>query len=182
MTCSIKCPIKMLENIFYWAKTKMKASLSVKTGRCRKHRGFSLLDVIIASVVLLIAIVGTCSYRYHSKIDQRKAKLQTSAARIAELLYENWRGASGASTYNPTAYTWPDMTISASSGPTTPTGFTKLNSYAIATNNFNYNATLSWQNISGSTGLRALNATVEWSTSGSETADSSFSLTSYCLY
>jgi Tfp pilus assembly protein PilV len=148
----------------------------------RKCAGFSLLDAIIASVVLLIATIGSMAYRYHSKLDERKALMQASAARIATTLYEGWRGVHGAATYNPTDYTWSDVTISAGSGPTQPTDFTKLNSYAIATNNFNYTATLSWQNVAGSPGLRALNVIVAWPTSGIGTPNNSFTLTSYTTY
>jgi Tfp pilus assembly protein PilV len=144
------------------------------------RRGFSLLDVVIASVVLLIAIIGTAAYRYYSTLDGRKAAMQTSAARIAETLYESWRGVQGASTYNPTSYTWANMTITAGSGPTAPSGFTALNSYAITTNTYSYTATLSYQTVS--TGLMALNVIVAWPTSGTGTANNSYTLTSYTLH
>jgi Tfp pilus assembly protein PilV len=159
---------------------QMKKVFLKKTRLSRCRRGFSLLDVVIASTVLLIAIVGNSAYRYHSTLDERKAALQTSAARAAQLLYESWRGVQGAATYNPTAYTWADMTIFAGTGPTVPEGFTSLGSYAISANDFNYNATLSWQDVS--TGLRAINVTIAWSTSGSGTANNAFTLTSYTLY
>ena len=151
-----------------------------KRGWRSKRNGFSLLDVIIASVVLLIAILGTAAYRYHSTLDERKAAMQISAARAAQLLYESWRGVQGAATYNPTAYTWADMTISAGSGPDVPDGFTSLGSYAISTNDFNYTASLSWQDVSS--GLRAVNVTIAWPTCGTGTPDNSFTLTSYTLY
>ncbi|MDO8303908.1 MAG: hypothetical protein Q7T18_11765 [Sedimentisphaerales bacterium] len=144
------------------------------------RRGFSLLDVIIASVVLLIAILGTASYRYNSALDGRKAAMQTSAARAALLLCESWRGLKGDATCNPTAWNLSGITISAGSGPAVPSGFTALNSYAITTNNYNYTATLSWQNIS--TGLRALNITLAWPTSGTGTPNNSYTLTSYTVY
>lgn len=145
-----------------------------------KYKGFSLLDVIFVSVVLLIAIVGTSFYRYYSALDQRKAAMQTSAARTALLLCESWRGLQGATTFNPTTWNLSDISISAGSGPAVPSGFTALNSYAITTNNFNYTATLSWQDVS--TGLRALNVTIAWPTSGSGTPNNSYTLTSYTLY
>jgi Tfp pilus assembly protein PilV len=157
---------------------KIKPSKIVQRGKCR--RGFSLLDVVIASTVLLIVISGTSAYRYHSALDQRKAAMQITAARASQLLCESWRGVQGAATYNPTAYTWADMTISVGTGPAVPSGFTALNSYAISSNNFNYTATLSWQNVS--TGLRAVNITIAWPTSGTGTANNSYTLTGYTLY
>jgi Tfp pilus assembly protein PilV len=158
----------------------MKRYSAKKRGWRSKRNGFSLLDVIIASTVLLIVIVGTVSYRYHSALDQRKAAMQITAARAAQLLYESWRGVQGAATYNPTAYTWVDMTISVGSGPAAPSGFTSLGSYAISANDFNYTATLSWQNIS--TGLRAVNVAIAWPTSNAGTPNASYTLTSYTLY
>jgi Tfp pilus assembly protein PilV len=151
---------------------------TIRHNRCR--RGFSLLDVIIASVVLIIAILGTTSYRYHSALDERKAAMQTAAARVALLLCESWRGVHGDTTCNPTAWNLYGVSISAGSGPAVPSGFTSLNSYAITTNNFNYTATLSWQNIS--TGLRVLNITIVWPTSGTGTPNNSYILTSYTPY
>jgi Tfp pilus assembly protein PilV len=159
----------------------MKRYNTKKRGWCSKCNGFSLLDVVIASTVLLIVIVGTCAYRYHSTLDGRKAAMQTSAARIAEMLYESWRGVQGAATYNPTAYSSTTMTIgAATSGPDVPAGFTKLNNYTVTADNFSYSATLSWQNISA--GLRVLNVAIAWPTSGSGTPDNSYTLTSYTLY
>jgi len=150
----------------------------IKPSRCR--RGFSLLDVIIASVVFLTAILGTASYRYYSTLDERKAAMQTSAARAGLLLCESWRGLRGATTCNPTTWNLSGVYISAGSGPSAPSGFTTLNSYTLTTNTFAYTATLSWQNLS--TGLRALNVTIAWPTSGSGTPNNSYTLTSYTLY
>jgi Tfp pilus assembly protein PilV len=158
----------------------METNFFKRTRHCRNRRGFSLLDVIIASVVLIIAILGTASYRYHSALDERKAAMQTSAARVAMLLCESWRGVQGNTTCNPTAWNLSGVSISAGSGPAVPSGFTALNSYAITTNNFNYTATLSWQNIS--TGLRALNITIAWPISGSGMPNKSYILTSYTSY
>lgn len=158
----------------------MKVKFLKKIGQ--KRSGFSLIDAMIASLILLVAIIGSMSYRYSSKLDERKANMQASAARIAVTLYEGWRGLNGAAAYNPTSYTWPDMTISAGQGPANPADFTKLNSYVIKTNEYNYTATLSRQNVTGSPGLRALNVIVAWPTSGSGTANNSFTLTSYTTY
>lgn len=148
-------------------------------GSGSKCNGFSLLEVITASIVLVITVVGTSSYSYYSALDQRKGAMQTSAARTALLLYESWRGLQGATTYNPTTWNLSGVSISAGSGPAAPSGFTALGSYSITTNNFTYTATLSWQDISA--GLRALNVIIAWSTSGSSTPDNSYTLTSYTL-
>ena len=161
-------------------KSKMKRYSAKKRGCRSKRSGFSLLDVIVASVVLLIAILGTASYRYNSALDERKAAMQTSAARAALLLCESWRGLQGVTTCNPTAWNLSGVAISAGSGPAVPSGFTSLNSYRIATNTYTYTATLSWQNVS--TGLRALNVTLAWPTSGAGTPNASYTLTSYTQY
>jgi len=158
----------------------MKRYSAKKRGWRSKRNGFSLLDGIIAIVVLLIAILGTASYRYHSALDERKAAMQTSATRVALLLCESWRGVQGATTCDPTTWDLSGVTISVGSGPAVPSDFTSLNSYRITTNNYTYTATLAWQNISA--GLRALNVTLAWPTSGTGTANTSYALTSYTQY
>jgi Tfp pilus assembly protein PilV len=53
-------------------KTKMKRYNAKKRGWHSKRNGFSLLDVVIASIVLLIAIVGTASYRRLIKCNEQQ--------------------------------------------------------------------------------------------------------------
>jgi hypothetical protein len=141
---------------------------------------------MVAVVILLIALIGTSSFRYYSALDARKADAQTAAARIALMLCESWRGVSGDLTYNATAYSGGNLAITASvDGPATPADFTLLGSYAIVLDDVdgvNFYTTLSWRDVQA--GLRALNVIVAWDQrdqgeGGIADVDKSFRLTIY---
>jgi hypothetical protein len=162
-----------------------------KTNKIRNRRGVSLVGAMVAVVILLIALVGTSSFRYYAALDGRRAGTQTTAARIALTLCESWRGVRGDQTFNPTALLSSDLQISASaSGPDKPADFVLLGSYVVVLDyikSVNYNVTLSWKDVQ--TGLRALNVIVTWASRDDSvkikngqtvpTPDKSFSLTIY---
>ena len=133
--------------------------------------GLTLVEVMVAIVVLAISVLGASAFRYHAALGIRKADLQTDAARTALLLCESWRGASGPNTFNPTqlATTNPALAIEAvtiSGGPAAPTDFTLLGNYKITVDSVDYYyAVLSWKDVSP--GLRALNVIVAWDQRGS---------------
>ena len=150
--------------------------------RCR--RGFSLVGIMIATIIILAALIGTSNFRYYSTLDAQKAAAKITASRIGLMLCENWRGIGGIETYDPTTSLGSDLTITTSTGPAEPADFTLLGSYTITLNGANYYITLSWKDVS--TGLRALNIIVAWAqreqgTSSLNDADKSFKLTTYAL-
>jgi len=152
------------------------------TGKKPKSmQGFTLVEVMIATVVFIIAVLGTSAYRYSAALSARRADLQTTAARTALLFCEGWRGESGVATYDPVTRFFGEMDISASAGPTKPDEFTPLGSYKVVLEGNSYFVTLSWQD---NTGLRALNIIVAWDQHGSgssnlSAADKTFKLTTY---
>jgi hypothetical protein len=159
----------------------------LKTGKIKCHRGVSLVSTMVAVAILLIALIGTSTFRYAAALDGRRADAHTTAARIALTLCESWRGVRGDLTYNPTVLLDSDLQVAAGQGPVKPEDFTLLGSYTI---NFNddagvndYTATLSWKDIQP--GLRALNVIVAWASreqegdDGLAAADKSFGLTVY---
>ena len=138
--------------------------------RSRSVAGLTLVEVMVAIVVLAIAALGASAFRYHAALGVRKADLQTGAARTALLLCESWRGASDPNTFNPTqlATANPALAIGAvtiSGGLAAPTDFTLLGNYKITVDSFDYYAVLSWKDVSP--GLRALNVIVAWDQRGS---------------
>lgn len=152
--------------------------------QCRSGRGFSLVSVMIAIIIIIVALIGTSNFRYYSALDARKAEAKIAASRIGLMLCENWRGLGGLETYDPVAFLSPDLTITASSGPAEPGDFTLLGSYTVTVNNANFYITLSWKDVS--TGLRALNIVVSWSQrqlgqSSLKDADKTFQFTTYAL-
>ena len=148
----------------------------------RRSRGVSLIEIMIAITVIQVSVVGAMAYRYYSIIDAHKATARITAARTALMFCENWNGVKGAETYDPTTCAGSGLTITAGDGPDAPEEFTTLGSYSVASNYFNYCATLSWKDVD--TELRALNITIAWSQkfqgeTGLENADKSFELRTY---
>lgn len=161
-----------------------------KTRKIRYRRGVSLIGTMVAVAILLIALIGTSTFRYAAAMDGRRADAHTTAARIALTLGESWRGMRGDLTYDPIAYSASGLTFAAGDGPMKPEDFTLLGSYTAHFDDGagvnDYLATLSWKDIQP--GLRALNVIVAWAsredavsstTYASGTADKSFALTVY---
>lgn len=160
--------------------------MGLKANHIRCRWGMSLVGTMVAVVILLIAVIGTSSFRYYSAMDTRRADAQTAAARIALTLCESWRGISGDVTYNPIAHLSTNLAITQSTvGPAQPSDFTLLGSYAIELDDVHgvtHYATLSWKDVQP--GLRALNVVVAWAqrgpgADGTENVDKSFRLTIY---
>ncbi len=154
--------------------------------RLKSISGFSLVEVMLAILILLVAVLGASGYRYYAALDARTADLQTTAARTASLLCESWRGVSDPNTFDPTQLaTDPNSALAIETGydghdgPAVPADFTPLGIYRITIDGVNYYAALSWKDISQ--GLRALNVIVAWNPRGSqsELPDKLFKLTTY---
>ena len=160
-----------------------------RTCRTRSRRGVTMVGTLVAVVILLIALIGTSTFRYTAALDGRRADAQTTASRVALLLAETWRGLNGDSTLDPIQLAAGDFEVSASSwdGHVTPDGFTLLGNYEIVMDagdpdGLVYYATLSWNDVQA--GLRALNINVEWAqrsetTEGAKNVDKSYALTVY---
>ncbi|MFH1372116.1 MAG: hypothetical protein ABII09_12640 [Planctomycetota bacterium] len=155
----------------------------MKTYRQTKtRRAFTIVEGMIAMVILVVAVIGTSAYRYYAALDARKANLHTTAVRMASLLCEGWSGEDGEASFNPVTTFSPDLNISAGSGPNAPSGFTALGSYRIIIDGSYYFATLSWKDVGSD--LKALNVIVKWDLSGRGTnvladANKSYQLTTY---
>jgi type II secretory pathway pseudopilin PulG len=156
--------------------------MTVKKGKSRG--AFTILEIMIAITIFIVAALGTSAYRYGAALNARRADLQTSAVRTAVLLCESWNGTGGAASFHPAETFGKELTISEGDGPEEPDGFTLLGSYEIFVEGteYYYYATLSWQNIG--TDLRALSVIVNWDQSGQDTgsfvnANKSYRLTTY---
>ena len=160
-----------------------------REAKTNRYRGVSLVGTLVAVVILLIALIGTSSFRYYAALDGRRADAQTVAARIALTLCESWRGINGDQTYNPVIHLNSDLGITASSTivASQPSDFNLLGAYTILFDDERgvnkYMATLSWKDIQP--GLRALNVNVAWApreqVANDSSGNKSFSLTIYTL-
>ncbi len=165
--------------------------------RSKSTAAFTIIEVMGAILILLIAFIGASGYRYYAALDAQKATMQATAARIGLLLSENWRGVEGIETYDPAAYFGSELVITedtvfefssdhAITGPIVTESFTPLGTYKVVIDDATYYAILSWKDVS--TELRALNVVIAWELRGREvTSDTDvsglklFKLTTYTL-
>ena len=126
----------------------------------RRYRGFTLVDSLLAGVVIMIAVIGTMCFRYYAMTNAVKASMRLTAARTASAMLENWRGLDGASNFNPVSHLGDQLDITSDEGPDEPSGYTPLGSFKIEINNATYYTTLSW--ITEDVGLRRLNVDIAW--------------------
>ncbi len=131
---------------------------------CCHHRGFSMVEAIVAMLVMSIIILGTVGVQYRSSLDSQRAEVNANASRIALLLTEAWRGSGGNDTFDPVAEFGSDLTLQMGQGPLMPSGFILLGKYEVELESINYFVTLSYQDINSN--LRSLNATVTWKQEG----------------
>ncbi len=156
--------------------------------RHNPEAGLTLIEIAVATVILLIVILGASAFRYNAALGARKADLRAAAGRTALLLCEGWRAVSDANGFDPTQLVSNSncrLVIEASTeGPGVPLGFTGLGSYVIVADGVSCYATLSWKYVSPGSGLRVLNVDVAWEqrssgTDGFTNADRRFRLITY---
>jgi len=155
----------------------------MKVTRQKLQSGLTFIEILIATVILLIAVVGTSAFRYNAALGARRADLRSTAARTALLFCESWKGSADPNSFDPVSTFASQLTISDDdSSFTGPSGYTMLGSYKITAEGADYYAILAWKDIAA--GLKALNVTVMWNQRGytSEqggSLDKSYRLTTY---
>jgi len=151
----------------------------IKQARPKSRLAFTIVDIMIAVAILVIAILGTSVNRYNGVLSARKADLQTTAVQAAQLLCEGWNGVRGTPTFRPDIAYGSKLDISEDAGPSAPSGFQTLGSYRIIIEDYDYFATLSWQDVGSD--LRALSVIVSWNPTGRDTGDIADAVKSYRL-
>jgi prepilin-type N-terminal cleavage/methylation domain-containing protein len=132
----------------------------------RQRRGFSLTEVMISILIVMVLATGAMGYQYNSTRDVKISEVQASAARIAMLLLEGWKGQQGDMAFDPVVVFGDEMTIQTAPGPSVPDNssgipLTLLDSYEVALRGVYYFVTLSYEASSASEPM-LLNATVAW--------------------
>jgi prepilin-type N-terminal cleavage/methylation domain-containing protein len=122
--------------------------------RCTRNRGVTLLEVVIAILVLSIVSVGAVSYQYFGTRMSQRAEAEITATRTARLILDNWKKTGGSENFN-----LEDLDM----------GFTQIgneNRYQITINNLPLTAELQWQDVavdaSAGVGLRQLRIAIRW--------------------
>jgi prepilin-type N-terminal cleavage/methylation domain-containing protein len=90
--------------------------------------GFTLIEIIIAIVILAIIALGALGYQYYATMHTSAAWAQLTAARTAQSLLDNWKSTGGSVTYNPAALN-PDYTVSGLGSNTYEATFDNLPMY-----------------------------------------------------
>lgn len=126
-----------------------------------KNTGFSLVDAIVASVILFIIVLGALQYRYHAVLEIRKAKAYLKAVEIAEIFCNGWRGVCGSDTYDPITALSDIMDISYGYDWNPPDDeYYLFDCYDITLDDMTMTATLSYKDLDD--GLRELNVSISY--------------------
>ena len=67
----------------------------------RFRSGLTLVEVMLAAAVIIVAALGTLCYEYLCVDHVRYARAQMTATRIGQLLIEDWKSTGGDVDYNP---------------------------------------------------------------------------------
>jgi Tfp pilus assembly protein PilV len=74
-----------------------------KSCKGSRRDGFSLVEVMISVLIIIIVALGTLSFQYHGIKHSRSSEAQIAAARLGQLLIEDWKSTDAKATYDPTA-------------------------------------------------------------------------------
>lgn len=84
----------------------------------RLARGFTLIEQMVAAVILAVATLGVLQYQYFAAGQARIAHVQIAAAHAAHLLIEDWKSTAGSDEYDPS-----ELGMGFSAGIAVPSGF-----------------------------------------------------------
>ncbi len=68
----------------------------------KMRAGFTLVEVMVAVAVTIIVALGTLCYQYYGVRHDRLAQAQLAAARLGQLVLEDWKSTGGNPDYDPT--------------------------------------------------------------------------------
>lgn len=116
--------------------------------------GVTLVEVIVATLVLAVASLGALSYQYHAVKRAKSAQAEITATQLAQLLIEDWKSHGGDEQYDPT-----DLNMNFED-----TGTAGL--YEINLNDFPMQVNLWYSDIDADTAagvtLREIRVTIRW--------------------
>lgn len=134
----------------------------------KKHKsGFTLIEVAISILIIMVLVTGAMAYQYRSTCDVKLSEIQATAGRLSMLLLEGWKGAQGVDDFDPVSAFDSEIIITESaSGPDIPVGksgftMTLLGYYRIQVEDIYYYVTLSFDEASDLE-PKLLNITIAW--------------------
>ena len=140
--------------------------------------GFTLIECMIAIVVMMIVMVAIMTFRYYTVICAERAENQLMAARSAYLLSEAWRGQKGDLLFDPTeqdfdsdfqieVLTEPSFAVMDTAGSYSgilqnPIMLKMLGSYRVQIDGKEFTANLLYGDVAGVQNLRSLHVLIDW--------------------
>ena len=79
--------------------SKMRKRITKYGGK--SQTGTTLIEVMVAIMILVAAVLGATRYRYYTALDARRALLRIEASRLAVTMLEAWKGAGSETDFNP---------------------------------------------------------------------------------
>ena len=144
--------------------------MSQKKRKICHRSGLNLTEVMAATAIFTLAVIGASGYRYCSSLNARQAQEQITAARVGQLLCGSWAGVKGDETFDLKAFLGSDLVVEAQNTPTSlPQAFVLLGRYRITIEGVAYDCALAWNNVSPD--LRALWIRVGWDLRGEDPAN-----------
>ena len=131
------------------------------------RRGFTLLELIIAAVIVGILSVGALGYEYHAMRNVRHAEVQVMASQVGKTILDVWKGLRGVNYYDPATLLGTKLAISSSAiGPTPGADsdgglFTTLGRYQVVSDAVTFYVTCSYKEPSV-LNPKTLNVAVAW--------------------
>lgn len=146
----------------------------MKKFRIKQNRGGTLVEVMVAALVLMVIFIGVLSYQYFCMLDARRTDVRVKASRLGLLLLEGWKTVEGSDTYDIVSdFDQPPLTDFSNPGslddvPGLP-NVLQGRSFRIDIDGIKYFVKLSYDD---STAPRTLNTAVAWNRDyGAETLD-----------
>jgi prepilin-type N-terminal cleavage/methylation domain-containing protein len=118
-------------------------------------RGFTLLELIIASLILSVVSIGAIGYQYHARRMALRANAEITAARTGRMILDNWKKNGGDENFD-----LEDLEM----------GFVKqakiADRYTVSVDGLQMQVTLNWQDIEeddmAMVTLRQIEARIQW--------------------
>lgn len=138
----------------------------------RRLRAFTLVEIVISILILMILVNGVLGYQYLSARDAKLAEVHTAGGRLATLMLQSWKGCGGSSDFDPVDAYRAELNIRTSAnGPDVPEegSFSLYGSYRVQMNDIYFFVTLAKANASEQHPM-TLHASVAWRKDYSNTA------------
>ncbi len=77
--------------------------MNMMNNSCKNSRlhGFTIVEVMLSMAIVIIVALGTLSFQYNGVKPSRASEAQIAAARLGQLILEDWKSNGGASNYDP---------------------------------------------------------------------------------